>query len=119
MVYSGTEGEEMFVWLPSPTGAVAGSVGVGEVEPFMAYSWEFANTAAGKVLKAIQMRGEASIKDVAADLGVTTSAVRLHLAQLQAAGCVPHICARQSPNCQDFTLWNPIPDIIFQAFKPL
>ena len=54
----------------------------------MAYSWEFANTAAGKVLKAIQMRGKASIKEVAADLGVTTSAVRLHLAQLQASGAI-------------------------------
>ena len=54
----------------------------------MTYSWEFANTPAGKVLKAIQMRGTASIKDVAADLGVTTSAVRLHLAQLQASGAI-------------------------------
>jgi predicted ArsR family transcriptional regulator len=54
----------------------------------MTYSWEFANTPAGKVLKAIQMRGKASIKDVAADLGVTTSAVRLHLAQLQASGAI-------------------------------
>jgi DeoR family suf operon transcriptional repressor len=54
----------------------------------MAYSWEFANTPAGRVLKAIQMRGKASIKDVAADLGVTTSAVRLHLAQLQASGAL-------------------------------
>ena len=54
----------------------------------MSYSWEFANTPAGKVLKAIQMRGKASIKDVAADLGVTTSAVRLHLAQLQASGAI-------------------------------
>jgi predicted ArsR family transcriptional regulator len=40
------------------------------------------------VLKAIQVRGEASIKDVASDLGVTTSAVRLHLTQLQANGAV-------------------------------
>ena len=54
----------------------------------MTYSWEFANTPAGKVLKAIQMRGKASIKEVAADLGVTTSAVRLHLAQLQASGAI-------------------------------
>ena len=50
----------------------------------MSYSWEFSTTPAGRVLKAIQMRGRASIKDVAADLGVTTSAVRLHLTQLQA-----------------------------------
>jgi predicted ArsR family transcriptional regulator len=34
------------------------------------------------------MRGEASIKDVAADLGVTSSAVRLHLTQLQASGAI-------------------------------
>jgi predicted ArsR family transcriptional regulator len=54
----------------------------------MAYSWEFANTPAGKVLKAIQMRGKASIKEVAADLGVTASAVRLHLTQLQASGAI-------------------------------
>jgi predicted ArsR family transcriptional regulator len=34
------------------------------------------------------MRGRASIKDVAADLGVTASAVRLHLTQLQASGAI-------------------------------
>ena len=54
----------------------------------MHYSWEFSSTPAGRVLKAIQMRGRASIKDVAADLGVTTSAVRLHLTQLQANGAI-------------------------------
>jgi len=54
----------------------------------MTYSWEFSNTPAGRVLKAIQMRGQANIKDVAADLGVTTSAVRLHLTQLQAWGAI-------------------------------
>jgi predicted ArsR family transcriptional regulator len=54
----------------------------------MSYSWEFSNTPAGRVLKAIQLRGKASIKDVAADLGVTSSAVRLHLTQLQASGAV-------------------------------
>lgn len=54
----------------------------------MTYSWEFANTPAGRVLKAIQVRGRASIKDVAADLNVTTSAVRLHLTQLQASGAI-------------------------------
>jgi len=54
----------------------------------MTYSWEFANTAAGRVLKAIQLRGQASIKDVASDLGVTASAVRLHLTQLQASGAI-------------------------------
>jgi predicted ArsR family transcriptional regulator len=54
----------------------------------MSYSWEFSTTPAGRVLKAIQMRGQASIKDVAADLGVTTSAVRLHLTQLQASGAI-------------------------------
>ena len=54
----------------------------------MTFSWEFANTPAGRVLKAIQMRGKASIKAVAADLGVTTSAVRMHLAQLQASGAI-------------------------------
>lgn len=54
----------------------------------MAYSWDFVNTPAGRVLKAIQLRGKASIKDVAAELGVTTSAVRLHLTQLQASGAI-------------------------------
>ncbi len=54
----------------------------------MAYAWEFSNTPAGRVLKAIQLRGRASIKDVAADLEVTPSAVRLHLTQLQASGAV-------------------------------
>jgi predicted ArsR family transcriptional regulator len=54
----------------------------------MTYSWEFANTSAGRVLKAIQLRGQASIKDVASDLGVTASAVRLHLTQLQASGAI-------------------------------
>ena len=54
----------------------------------MSYSWEFSNTPAGRVLKAIQLRGKASIKDVAEDLGVTTSALRLHLAQLQASGAI-------------------------------
>lgn len=54
----------------------------------MTYLWEFSHTPAGKVLKAIQMRGRASIKDVAADLEVTTSAVRLHLTQLQANGAI-------------------------------
>jgi predicted ArsR family transcriptional regulator len=34
------------------------------------------------------MHGQASIKDVASDLGVTTSAVRLHLTQLQANGAI-------------------------------
>ena len=54
----------------------------------MTYSWEFANTPAGKVLRSIQLRGKASIKELASDLGVTTSAVRLHLTQLQAWGAV-------------------------------
>jgi predicted ArsR family transcriptional regulator len=54
----------------------------------MTYAWEFANTPAGKVLRAIQLRGRANIKDVAADLGVTASAVRLHLTQLQASGAI-------------------------------
>ena len=54
----------------------------------MVYPWEFANTTTGKVLKAIRVRGKARIKDVAADLGVTASAVRQHLAQLEAQGTV-------------------------------
>jgi DeoR family transcriptional regulator, suf operon transcriptional repressor len=54
----------------------------------MSYSWDFANTAAGRVLKAIQLRGQARINELADDLGVTTSAVRQHLTQLQASGAV-------------------------------
>jgi DeoR family suf operon transcriptional repressor len=54
----------------------------------MTFSWEFANTPAGRVLRAIQMRGQATIKDVAHDLGVTASAVRLHLTQLEAKGAI-------------------------------
>jgi predicted ArsR family transcriptional regulator len=54
----------------------------------MSYSWEFTNTPAGRVLKAIQLRGKASIKEVATDLGVTASAVRLHLTQLEASGAI-------------------------------
>jgi predicted ArsR family transcriptional regulator len=54
----------------------------------MTYGWEFASTPAGKVLKSIQLRGQATIKDVASDLGVTASAVRLHLTQLQSRGAI-------------------------------
>lgn len=61
---------------------------MGEVERLMSLSGQFADTPAGRVLKAIQVRGKASIKDVAADLGVTASAVRLQLAQLQASGAI-------------------------------
>ena len=49
----------------------------------MAYYQDFANTPAGEVLKAIQMRGKASIKELATDLGVTRSAIRQHLIRLQ------------------------------------
>jgi DeoR family suf operon transcriptional repressor len=54
----------------------------------MSNGWQFSNTPAARVLKAIQVRGQASIKDVAGDLGVTASAVRQHLAQLEASGAV-------------------------------
>jgi len=54
----------------------------------MAYYREFANTPAGEVLKTIQMRGQASIKELATDMGVTRSAVRLHLLRLQARGAI-------------------------------
>jgi len=54
----------------------------------MPYGWEFSNTTAGRTLKAVQLRGKATIKEVAADLGVTVSAVRLHLSQLQARGAI-------------------------------
>lgn len=54
----------------------------------MQQPWEFAATPAGRVLKAIRARGKASIKEVAGVLGVTPSAVRPHLIQLQASGAV-------------------------------
>ena len=54
----------------------------------MSHNWEFGNTSAGRVLKSIQVRGRASIKDVAKDLGVTASAVRMQLTPLQARGAV-------------------------------
>lgn len=54
----------------------------------MSNGWHFSNTPAARVLKAIQVRGKASIKDVAGDLGVTASAVRQHLTQLEAGGAV-------------------------------
>jgi DeoR family suf operon transcriptional repressor len=54
----------------------------------MGFTWEFGHTPAGRVLKAIQLRGKASIKDVASDLGVTASAIRLHVTQLQANGAI-------------------------------
>ena len=51
-------------------------------------TWSFANTAAGRVLRAIQMRGQARVDEVAADLGVSASAVRQHVGQLQASGAL-------------------------------
>ena len=54
----------------------------------MINSWDFAKTAAGRVLRAIQFRGEARVNDLAADLGISASAVRQHLAQLEASGAV-------------------------------
>lgn len=54
----------------------------------MSNTWDFANTAAGRVLRAIQLRGKARVNDVAADLGVSASAVRQHLGQLEASGAV-------------------------------
>lgn len=78
----------------------------------MANSWEFSNTSAGRVLKAIQIRGQAKVKDVAADMGVTPSAVRLQLTQLQASGAIrtdkvrggvgrPHYVYSVTPQAQD------------------
>jgi DeoR family suf operon transcriptional repressor len=54
----------------------------------MTNSWDFANTAAGRVLRAIQLRGEARVSDLAVDLGISASAVRQHLSQLEASGAV-------------------------------
>lgn len=54
----------------------------------MSNAWDFANTAAGRVLRAIQLRRQARVVDLAADLGVSASAVRQHLGQLEASGAV-------------------------------
>lgn len=54
----------------------------------MANSWDFVNTAAGRVLRAIQLRGKGRVDELASDLGVSTSAVRQHLGQLEASGAV-------------------------------
>ncbi len=54
----------------------------------MAHYQDFVNTPAGEVLRAIQVRGRATIKDLAADLGVTASAVRQHLLHLQAQNAI-------------------------------
>lgn len=54
----------------------------------MSHGWGLRSTAAGRVVKAIRVRGKARITDVADDLGVTASAVRQHLTQLEASGLV-------------------------------
>lgn len=54
----------------------------------MTLVWGFSATPAGRVLRVIQSRGRATVKDLASELGVTSSAVRLHLSQLQARGVV-------------------------------
>ncbi len=54
----------------------------------MANSWDFVNTAAGRVLRAIQLRGRGRVDELASDLGVSASAVRQHLGQLEASGAV-------------------------------
>ena len=54
----------------------------------MAISGRFADSPAGRVIRVIQVRGKVSIKDLAADLDVTASAVRMHLAQLRASGAI-------------------------------
>jgi predicted ArsR family transcriptional regulator len=54
----------------------------------MAYYREFVDTPAGEVLKAIQLRGKASVKELAADLDLSRSAIRQHLLRLQARGAV-------------------------------
>jgi len=58
------------------------------MEEPMSHGWDFGSTAAGRVVKAIRVRGKARITDVADDLGVTASAVRQHLSQLEASGLV-------------------------------
>lgn len=54
----------------------------------MSHGWDFGSTAAGRVVKAIRVRGKARITEVAEDLGVTASAVRQHLTHLEASGVV-------------------------------
>lgn len=54
----------------------------------MTYQHGILSMAAGEALRAIQLRGKATIKDLAADLGVTASAVRQHLVHLEAQGAI-------------------------------
>jgi len=54
----------------------------------MTYYPDLRSTPAGEALRAIQVRGRATIKDLATDLGVTASAVRQHLLHLQAQGAI-------------------------------
>ncbi|MGD8624683.1 MAG: ArsR family transcriptional regulator [Anaerolineae bacterium] len=75
----------------------------------MTYSWDFANTAAGRVLKAIQFRGRARVQDVADDLGVTPSAVRQHLSQLQASGAIQADKVREGVG-RPYYLYSVTPD---------
>jgi DeoR family suf operon transcriptional repressor len=75
----------------------------------MTYLWEFANTPAGKVLKVIQLRGKATIRDVAVDLGVTTSAVRPHITQLQASGAIQAEKVREGVG-RPYHLYSTTPD---------
>jgi predicted ArsR family transcriptional regulator len=75
----------------------------------MTHSWDFANTAAGRVLKAIQFRGKARVQDVADDLGVTASAVRQHLSQLQASGAIQTDKVREGVG-RPYFLYSVTPD---------
>jgi len=75
----------------------------------MTYSWDFTNTAAGRVLKAIQLRGKARVQDVADDLGVTASAVRQHLSQLQASGAIQAAKVREGVG-RPYYLYSVTPD---------
>jgi DeoR family suf operon transcriptional repressor len=66
----------------------------GKMEREMVSAWDFANTAPGRVLRAIRLRGEARVVDLTADLGISASAVRQHLGQLEAGGAVRTVKVR-------------------------
>ncbi|MCD6290055.1 MAG: ArsR family transcriptional regulator [Anaerolineae bacterium] len=53
----------------------------------MSYRWRY-DSPAMEILRLLQRRGSASVKDIKAELGVTTTAVRMQLSNLQAEGVV-------------------------------
>jgi predicted ArsR family transcriptional regulator len=56
-----------------------------------------ATSSAGIILHYLQRHGQATIKDLEGELGISTTAVREHLANLQAEGLIATNTARRGP----------------------